>query len=68
MRRVEWTKDTKLGNQPPKQGKLGKMGRKRECWEENGKLARSLPLRTGRAGYGPANHIKGSVPSLDDTW
>ena len=29
------------------------MGRKRENWEENGKLAGSLPLRTGRAGYGP---------------
>ena len=25
-----------------------------EKWEEKGKLARSLPLRTGRAGYGPA--------------
>ena len=29
------------------------MGRKRDNWEENGKLAGSLPLRTGRAGYGP---------------
>ena len=29
------------------------MGRKRANWEENGKLAGSLPLRTGRAGYGP---------------
>ena len=36
-------------NQPQKQGKSGKMGRKRENWEENGKLAGSLPLRTGRA-------------------
>ena len=51
-----------------KTGEIRKMGRKWEHWEENGKLARSLPLRTGRAGYGPANHIKGSVPSLDDTW
>ena len=40
-------------NQTQKQGKSGKMGRKRGNWEENGKLARSLPLRTGRAGYGP---------------
>ena len=42
-----------LTNQPQKQGKLGKMGRKREHLEENVKLAGSLPLRTGRAGYGP---------------
>ena len=42
-----------MTNQPQKQGKSGKMGRKRANWEENGKLAGSLPLRTGRAGYGP---------------
>ena len=40
-------------NQPQKQGKSGKMGRKRANWEENGKLAGSLPLRKERAGYGP---------------
>ena len=31
------------------------MGRKRANWDENGKRARSLPLRKGRAGYGPGN-------------
>ena len=35
-----------LENQPQKQAKSGKMGRKRGKWEENGKLAGSLP-------YGP---------------
>ena len=34
-----------------------KWGDKNENWEENGKLAGSLPLRTGRAGYGPANSV-----------
>ena len=38
-----------------KTGKIRKNGKKRENWEENGKLAGSLPLRTGRAGYDPAN-------------
>ena len=36
-----------------KTGKIRKMGRKRENWEENGKLAGSLPQRAGRVGYGP---------------
>ena len=31
------------------------MGRKRANLEENGKLAESLPLRKGRAGYGPVD-------------
>ena len=30
---------------------IGEMGRKRENWEENGNLAGSLPLRTGRDVY-----------------
>ena len=37
------------------------MGRKRENWEENGKVAGSLPLRTGRAGYGPDDGSPGSL-------
>ena len=44
-----------LKNQPQKQGKSGKMGRKRANWEENGKLARSFPMRKGRAGSGPVS-------------
>ena len=43
-------------NQPHKQGKSGKMGRKRENCEGNGKLVRSLPLRIERAGYGPGQN------------
>ena len=36
-----------------KTGKIRKNGKKRANCEENGKLAGSLPLRKGRAGYGP---------------